>query len=119
MTAARCGKTLMLEGFQAGLSWITILRNARISERPFKNFDPHKVARFNETDIERLMQDAGIIRARAKIEATINGAKIYLDMQKAGEDFSTWAWGLCGGKPVQNESSLPSSSLLSEKSRRP
>jgi DNA-3-methyladenine glycosylase I len=107
-------ETLMLEGFQAGLSWITILRKRENFRKAFKNFDPHKVARFNETDIERLMQDAGIIRARAKIEATINGAKIYLDMQKAGEDFSDWAWSLCGGKPIQNESSLPSSSLLSE-----
>src|ERR1700679_1349972 len=69
---------LMLEGFQAGLSWSVILRKREAFRKAFKGFDPKKVARFTEADIERLMQDEGIVRARAKIEATINGAKIYL-----------------------------------------
>ena len=68
---------LMLEGFQAGLSWNIILRKREGFRRAFKGFDPKKVARFGETDIARLMADEGIVRARAKIEATIAGAKIY------------------------------------------
>src|ERR1700733_4425848 len=71
-------ETLMLEGFQAGLSWITILRKRDAFRKAFKGFDPKKVAKFNQADIDRLMADAGIVRARAKIDATIKGAQIYL-----------------------------------------
>ncbi len=81
-------ETLMLEGFQAGLSWITILRKREAFRKAFKNFDPRKVARFTETDIGRLLENPGIVRSRAKIEATIHGARIYLDLQAGGEDFS-------------------------------
>jgi DNA-3-methyladenine glycosylase I len=95
-------ETLMLEGFQAGLSWQIILRKRETFRKAFRNFDPVKVAKFNEKDIARLMADEGIIRARAKIDATINGAKIYLAMKEAGEDFSTYVWGLAGGKPIVN-----------------
>lgn len=104
---------LMLEGFQAGLSWITILRKREAFRKAFKNFDPAKVARFGESDIERLLQDAGIIRSRAKIEATIHGARIYLEMQKAGEDFSKFAWSFVDGKPIQNTGPLPAQTPLS------
>jgi DNA-3-methyladenine glycosylase I len=107
-------ETLMLEGFQAGLAWIVILRKRDAFRKAFKNFDPKKVARFGEADIERLLQDPGIVRSRAKIEATINGARIFVEMQKAGEDFSEWAWGLCGGKPIQNTAPVPASSPLAE-----
>src|SRR5271168_5338512 len=69
---------LMLEGFQAGLSWRTILHRREGFRAAFANFDPEIVAQFGEKDVDRLMGDAGIIRARAKIEATINGAKAYL-----------------------------------------
>src|SRR5687767_2191965 len=79
---------LMLEGFQAGLSWSVILRKREAFRRAFTGFDPAKVARFDEADIERLMGDAGIVRARAKIEATIRGAQIYLEMDARGERFS-------------------------------
>jgi DNA-3-methyladenine glycosylase I len=95
-------ETLMLEGFQAGLAWITILRKREGFRKAFKGFDPKIVARFGEADIERLMGDAGIIRARAKIEATIAGARIYREMEAAGEDFSKFVWGLVGGKPIRN-----------------
>src|ERR1700733_650283 len=78
---------LMLDGFQAGLSWITILRKREAFRKAFRGFDPEKVARFKEADVERLLQDAGIVRSRAKIEATIGGARSYLAMAKAGEDF--------------------------------
>src|SRR5580700_2235865 len=92
-------ETLMLEGFQAGLSWITILRKRDAFRKAFKNFDPRKVAKFTEADIARLLEDPGIVRSRAKIEATINGARIFLAMQAAGEDFSAFVWNLAGGKP--------------------
>ena len=93
---------LMLDGFQAGLSWLTILRKRDAFRKAFKNFDPRKVARFDEADVERLMQDAGIVRSRAKILATIGGAKAYLAMQAAGEDFSEFVWGMAGGKPIRS-----------------
>ena len=93
---------LMLEGFQAGLSWEIILRKREGFRRAFKGFDPEKVARFGEKDMARLMADEGIVRARAKIEATIAGAKIYLEMEKAGEGFAEWVWGLVGGRPMQD-----------------
>ncbi len=104
----------MLEGFQAGLSWITILRKREAFRKAFKNFDPAKVARFTEADVARLLQNPGIIRSRAKIEATIQGARIYLAMQSAGEDFSKWVWTMAGGKPIQNSGPLPAQSPVSE-----
>lgn len=94
---------LMLEGFQAGLSWRTILHRRENFRAAFADFDPEKVAAFTEADVERLMNDAGIIRARAKILATINGAKIYLAMRDEGEDFGKWAWTLAGGKPIKGD----------------
>jgi DNA-3-methyladenine glycosylase I len=104
---------LMLEGFQAGLSWITVLRKRDSFRKAFKGFDPVKVARFTEADIERLLADPGIIRSRAKIEATIQAARIYLEMQKSGEDFSLFLWNIVGGKPVLNTGPLPAQSPLS------
>ncbi len=91
---------LMLEGFQAGLSWITVLRKRDAFRKAFKGFDPVKVARFKEADIARLLNDPGIIRSRAKIEATINAARIYLEMQKAGQDFATFLWGIVDPRNV-------------------
>ena len=109
---------LMLEGFQAGLSWITILRKRDAFRKAFRNFDPKKVARFTEADIQRLLADPGIVRSRAKIEATISGARIYLDMQAAGEDFATFVWKMAGGKPIQasrkSMADIPAKTPLSE-----
>ncbi len=93
---------LMLEGFQAGLSWQVILRKREGFRTAFNGFEPKVVARFGEKDIVRLMADEGIVRARAKIDATIAGAKIYCAMEKEGEGFAEWAWGLVGGRPVQD-----------------
>jgi DNA-3-methyladenine glycosylase I len=93
---------LMLEGFQAGLSWLIILRKREEFRKAFRGFDPKVVARFTEKDVARLMDNPGIIRARAKIEATIAGAQIYLAMEESGEDFSKFVWGLAGGKPIVN-----------------
>jgi len=108
-------EVLMLEGFQAGLSWQTILRKRETFRKAFAGFDPGKVAKFGEQDIARLMGDEGIIRSRAKIEATIGGAGVYLAMEAAGEDFSDWLWGMAGGKPVLNTSGvMPAQTELSE-----
>lgn len=93
---------LMLDGFQAGLSWQTILRKRDAFRVAFKDFDPAVVARFGPGDVERLMGDAAIVRARAKIEATIGNARAYLAMQERGEDFSAFAWGFVDGAPVVN-----------------
>ena len=107
-------ESLMLDGFQAGLSWLTILRKREAFRKAFHNFDPKKVARMGEADIKRLLQNENIIRSRAKIEATINGARIYLSMADAGEDFSKWIWAMAGNKPIQNHGPIPAKTPLSE-----
>ncbi|NID05737.1 DNA-3-methyladenine glycosylase I [Luteibacter jiangsuensis] len=94
---------LMLEGFQAGLSWITILRKREGFRKAFRAFDPAKVARFTEKDIARLLEDPGIVRSRAKIEATIEGARIYEDMRERGEDFDTYCWSFTDGKVIRGD----------------
>ena len=83
---------LMLEGFQAGLAWIIVLRKREAFRKEFRGFNPAKVAKFGEADIERMMANRGIIRSRAKIEATINGARAFIEMQNAGIDFADWVW---------------------------
>jgi DNA-3-methyladenine glycosylase I len=93
---------LVLDGFQAGLSWITILRKREAFLAAFDGFDPEKVARYDDADRARLMADAGIIRSNAKIDAAISGAQIYLAMGDRGEDFSEFCWGFVGGRPLQN-----------------
>jgi DNA-3-methyladenine glycosylase I len=106
---------LMLEGFQAGLSWRTILHRREGFRAAFRGFEPKTVAKFGAADIEHLMADAGIIRSRAKIEATIGGARAYLAMQASGEDFSKFAWGMVGGKPIEGDGvSVPASTPLSQ-----
>lgn len=92
---------LMLEGFQAGLAWITVLRKREAFRKAFKNFDPVAVAKMGEKDVARLLEDTGIIRSRAKILATIGGARAYLAMLESGEDFSAFVWGLAGGQPIR------------------
>jgi DNA-3-methyladenine glycosylase I len=93
---------LVLDGFQAGLSWITILKKREAFRAAFDDFDPEKVARYGEADRARLMADAGIIRSNGKVDAAIAGARIYLDMRECGEDLSELLWGFTDGKPVQN-----------------
>src|SRR3984957_14060613 len=91
---------LVLDGFQAGLAWITILRKREAFRAAFADFDPEIVARFDDDDRARLLGDAGIIRSRAKIDAAINGAKIFLAMRDRGEDFSEFLWSFTGGSVV-------------------
>ena len=93
---------LVLDGFQAGLAWITILRKREAFRAAFANFDPEAVARFGEADRARLMADPGIVRSNAKIDAAIAGARIWLDMRERGEDFAAFLWAFTDGKPVQN-----------------
>jgi DNA-3-methyladenine glycosylase I len=93
---------LVLDGFQAGLAWITILRKRDAFRAAFDGFDPEKVAAYGEADRARLMADAGIVRSNAKIDAAINSARIYLAMRDAGEDFSEFCWSFTGGKPIDN-----------------
>ncbi|WP_244224532.1 DNA-3-methyladenine glycosylase I [Corallococcus sicarius] len=109
---------LMLEGFQAGLAWITILRKREAFLKAFQGFDPAVVARFGDKDVTRMMGDAGIIRSRSKIEATIGNARAYLAMAEAGEDFSTFVWTRAGGRPLRNtwtgKGDVPAKTALSE-----
>ena len=93
---------LILDGFQAGLSWITILRKRDSLRAAFDNFDPEIVARYGEADRARLMADPGIIRSGAKIDSAIRGARVWLDMRDQGEDFSAWLWSFVDGQTVQN-----------------
>lgn len=109
---------LVLDGMQAGLAWITILRKRETIREAFDDFDPAKVARYGEAEIERLLGNAGIIRSRAKIDAAIGGARIFLDMQENGEDFSDYLWAYTGGQPIQNSwktmADVPAKTELSE-----
>jgi len=107
---------LMLEGFQAGLAWITVLRKRPAFRKAFAGFDPAKVARFGKRDVARLMADEGIIRARAKIDATIRGAQVYGEMMEQGERFADFCWAFTDGKVVKgNGRTVPASSPLSER----
>ncbi|HEY2709126.1 MAG TPA: DNA-3-methyladenine glycosylase I [Caulobacteraceae bacterium] len=93
---------LVLDGFQAGLAWITILKKREAFRAAFEGFDPEIVARYGPEDRARLMADAGIVRSNAKIDAAISGAQVWLDMRDRGEDFTAFLWDFVGGKPIQN-----------------
>ena len=92
---------LVLDGFQAGLSWITILRKRDSFRECFEGFDPERVARWGEADILRALQNPGIVRHRGKIEAAVTGARAYLEIE-AAEGFSPFIWSFVGGRPIQN-----------------
>lgn len=94
---------LLLEGFQAGLSWATILRKRKAFRRAFRDFDPKKVALYSDADVERLLGDPSIIRNRKKIEAAINNAKKFLEIQEESGSFDRYVWGFVGGKPIKNK----------------
>jgi DNA-3-methyladenine glycosylase I len=107
---------LVLDGFQAGLSWITILKKREAFRAAFADFDPHVVANYGESDVQRLLQDAGIIRHRGKIEAAIKGARLWQEIE-AREGFSDYLWKYVDGAPIQNRpsdmSEIPASTELS------
>lgn len=93
---------LILEGAQAGLSWITILRKREHYREAFAGFDPIKVARFNQAKIDRLLNNPGIVRNRLKIEAAVNNAKRVIEVQKEFGSFANYCWSFVGGQPIQN-----------------
>jgi DNA-3-methyladenine glycosylase I len=93
---------LILDGFQAGLSWITILRKRDNFRRAFDNFDPAKIARYNKRKTDALMQDAGIVRNQAKIDGTVLSACAWLDVMEKGPSFSKLLWEFVDGKPKIN-----------------
>jgi DNA-3-methyladenine glycosylase I len=92
---------LILEGAQAGLSWATILNKREGYRAAFADFDPERIARFGKRDVTRLMNDAGIVRNRLKIEAAISNARAYLDFQDKHGGFAEHLWSFVGGKPIQ------------------
>lgn len=106
---------LMLDGFQAGLSWSTILNKREAFRAAFLGFEPHLVARFGETDVARLLADAGIVRSRAKITAAIHAARLYCDMADRGEDFAAYCWSFTDGQVVKGDGrTFPAVTPLSE-----
>ncbi|WP_417489418.1 DNA-3-methyladenine glycosylase I [Maricaulis sp.] len=108
---------LMLDGFQAGLAWITILRKRETMREAFHGFDPEIIARYDDGDRQRLLANPGIIRSKLKVEAAITNAQAWLDMREAGIDFSGYLWSHVGGSPIQNrysrETGLPTHTELS------
>jgi DNA-3-methyladenine glycosylase I len=112
--ARKLWETLMLEAFQAGLSWTIILRKREGFRRAFCDFDPGRVARFRAGDVARLIKDPSIVRSKAKIEATIAGANAFLRMQRDGEDLADWAWRMAGGRPIVARGPTPTRTPLSE-----
>jgi DNA-3-methyladenine glycosylase I len=110
---------LILDGFQAGLSWITILRKRDNFRAAFDDFDPEKIARYPKRKIERLMQDASIVRNRAKIEGTVASARSFLDIMEKGPGFSAFLWDFLDGRPKENQfrstKQVPAETELSRK----
>jgi len=109
---------LILDGAQAGLSWLTILKRREAYRLAFDGFDPEKMARYGEKDITRLLKDSGIIRNRLKIQSAIGNARAYCNMEDAGEKFGKWLWNWVDGKPIVNHwktmADIPASTGLSE-----
>ncbi len=93
---------LILEGAQAGLSWITVLKKRDAYRRAFNNFDPEKIARFTPARVERLLQDPGIIRNRLKLESAVKNACAFLDVCERFGTFNQYIWQFVDGKPIQN-----------------
>src|SRR6478609_4339820 len=93
---------LVLEGAQAGLSWSTILRKREAYRRAFDRFDPRKVARYDKRKVAALLEDAGIVRNRAKIESAIKNARAFLEVQAEFGSFAAYQWRFVGGRPIQN-----------------
>jgi DNA-3-methyladenine glycosylase I len=110
---------VVLEGAQAGLSWITILKKRENYRKAFAGFDVNRVARFNPRSVERLMQNEGIVRNRLKIEATISNARSYLAVQEEFGSFSDYFWGFVDGEPIVNHfrtmTEVPATTPLSDK----
>ncbi len=94
---------LILETFQAGLSWITVLRKRENFRKAFDDFDYKKIANYKQNKIDTLLQDAGIIRNKLKVHATVSNAKAFMDIQEEFGSFSKYIWGFVDGKPIKNQ----------------
>jgi len=109
---------LILETFQAGLSWITVLRKRENFRNAFDHFDYNKIAKYDERKFDELIQDAGIIRNKLKIKAAISNAQEFMEVQKEFGSFSNYIWGFVNGKPIKNSfksmSELPANTPLSD-----
>jgi DNA-3-methyladenine glycosylase I len=110
---------VVLEGAQAGLSWITILRKREHYREAFANFDVQRVAAFDEQDIERLLQNPGIVRNRLKVASTVTNARCFIELQNQFGSFSDYIWGFVDGTPITNrwtsQAQIPASTELSDK----
>ncbi len=110
---------ITLDAFQAGLSWAIVLKKRENFRNAFDNFDPKKIAKYDQTKVDELIQDAGIIRNKLKINATISNAKIFLDVQKEFDTFDKYIWRFVNGKPIVNQrksiAELPASTSESDK----
>ena len=106
---------LILESFQAGLSWECILNKRKAFEEAFDHFDAQKISKYEANKIEELMQNKGIVRNRRKIEASIQNAKIFLSIQQEFGSFSNYIWSFTEGKVIENENHFQSSNALSDK----
>lgn len=108
-----------LEGAQAGLSWITVLRKRETYRKAFAQFDVHKVAAFDQTDIERLLEDQGVVRNRLKVASTISNARLFIEIQKEYGSFSDYIWDFVDNMPIVNHWSslaeIPVSTELSDR----
>ena len=93
---------LVLETFQAGLSWLTVLKKRENFRRAFDNFDYRKIAAYNQSEIDALLKDSGIIRNKLKIRATVSNARAFIEVQKEFGSFSDYIWGFINGKPIKN-----------------
>jgi DNA-3-methyladenine glycosylase I len=115
---AKLFEFLILETFQAGLSWITVLRKRENFRSAFDNFDYQKIALYNENKYNSLLQNAGIIRNKLKIKATISNAKAFMAIQKEFGTFSKYIWGFTNGKPLVNSfeslNDIPAKTALSD-----
>ena len=109
---------LILEGAQAGLSWLTILKRRRTYRKAFANFDPLIVSKFTQKDIQRLLHDEGIIRNKLKIASAINNAKQFIEIQKEFRTFDKYIWSFVKNKPINNKykkiSEIPATTILSD-----
>lgn len=109
---------LILEGMQAGLSWLTILKKRQAFREAFANFDPEKISKFNQKKIDQLLKNEGIIRNRLKIQAAINNAKVFLEIKKEWGSFSNYIWQFVDNKPIKNHwkniKEVPSKTIISD-----
>lgn len=110
-------ENLCLEGLQAGLSWITVLKKRAAYREAFYQFDPEKIAQMRAQDIDRLMQNPNLIRHRAKLEAIVKNARAYLAMEKSGQNFSDFIWSFVNHQPIMNDvpdlSAIPTKTAIS------